>query len=367
MRAARHRPLWPHRSRVPEGRGGPERLDGEPGLCHSLPALLPRLRRGRDQREGTEARLMGRYGLDPELFDGGSTPLSYVAFGRLIARGVERTGCHHLSLLVGQRTELAALGPIGMLMRNSDTIGDALRALEEHVGKQNWGAVIGLGSCDGTAVLSHSPYKPGIEAAGPHSERALAAMTNVLRALSRSDWAPLEVLLPRSAPRDARPYGDFFRAPIRFDEEMAALVFPDRLLEQPIAGADPAARHDIEEQIHRLEADQPHTLTDELRRYLRTAVTRQRCGAERVARLRMTNRRTLDRHLQAEGTSYKQITNQTQFLVAKQLLADTSMTMGQISAVLHFSEPAGFTHAFRRWSGTAPSAWRRKNLSGKAE
>ncbi|WP_147029534.1 helix-turn-helix domain-containing protein, partial [Methylobacterium oxalidis] len=41
--------------------------------------------------------------------------------------------------------------------------------------------------------------------------------------------------------------------------------------------------------------------------------------------------------------------------------ADTSMNLGQISAALDFSEPAALTHAFRRWSGMTPSAWRRAN------
>src|SRR4051812_16409894 len=77
--------------------------------------------------------LVAEVGLDPDLFDGGNTLVSYSVFGRLIALGAERTGCRHLSLLVGQRTTLASLGPVGLLMRNSDTVGDALRALEEHV------------------------------------------------------------------------------------------------------------------------------------------------------------------------------------------------------------------------------------------
>ena len=117
----------------------------------------------------------------------------------------------------------------------------------------------------------------------------------------------------------------------------------------------------MEDRIRRLEAEQPSTLTDELRQYLQTAVTRQRCKAERVARLRLMNRRTLSRHLRAEGTTFKQLANEAQFRVAKQLLADTSMSLAQISAALDFSEPAAFTHAFRRWSGMTPSAWRQAN------
>jgi len=34
------------------------------------------------------------------------------------------------------------------------------------------------------------------------------------------------------------------------------------------------------------------------------------------------------------------------------------MALGQIAAVLRYSEPSAFTRAFRRWSGQSPSAWR---------
>ncbi|WP_431311188.1 helix-turn-helix domain-containing protein [Methylobacterium nigriterrae] len=106
-------------------------------------------------------------------------------------------------------------------------------------------------------------------------------------------------------------------------------------------------------------AGEPPSLTDELRQYLQTGVTQQRCQAEHVAHLRRIDRRTLRRRLQAEGTTFRQLVNEARFRVAKHLLADTGMSVAQISAALGFSEPAAFTHAFRRWSGMTPSAWRR--------
>jgi AraC-like DNA-binding protein len=298
--------------------------------------------------------------LDPRLFDGGH-PVPYADLSRLITLGIERTNCPHFGLLVGQRATLASLGRLGLLMRHSDTVGDALRALEAHAGVQNWGAVVGLGTDSGITVLSYAPYGPEAESAAIHSERALATMTGVLRALCGFDWAPDEVLLPRSKPRETNPYDRFFQAPIRFDQEMAALVFPAELLNKTIDGADPIVRRLAEGRIRQLEAMQSSNLTDELRRYLRTQVTRQRCKAERVARMRLVHRRTLSRRLRAEGTSFRQLSNDALYRVAKQLLADTSMSLTQISTALNFSEPAAFTHAFRRWSGMAPSIWRQAN------
>ncbi|WP_336492588.1 AraC family transcriptional regulator, partial [Methylobacterium nigriterrae] len=249
----------------------------------------------------------------------------------------------------------------GLLLRSSETVGDALRALEAHLCVRNRGAAVGLGIHDEVAVLSYAPHEPEAEGAALHAERALATATNVLRALCGSDWDPLEVLLPRPAPRDTVPYGGFFRAPVRFGAETAALVFPTELLAQRIASADPAMLQRVEDHIRQLEVAEPSSLTDELRGYLRTAVTRQRCKAKRVARLRMVTPRTLTRRLRAEGTSFRRLANEAQFRVARQLLADTGMSMAQISAALDFSEPAAFTHAFRRWAGMAPSAWRQAN------
>ncbi|ARO54936.1 AraC family transcriptional regulator [Methylorubrum zatmanii] len=307
--------------------------------------------------------LLAEAGLDPRTFDGGRTPVPYASLGRLIALGAERTGCHHLGLLVGQRATLASLGLLGLLMRHSDTIGGALRALEAHAGVRNWGAVVGLDIDSEVAVLSYCPYGSEAESTALQSERALATITNVVRALGSSDAALLEVLLPRSAPRDTAPYISFFRAPVRYDQETAALVFPTLLLERRIKGADPAARGRVEDRIRKLEAEQPSTLKDKLREYLQAQVMRQRCKAAHVARLRLVPPRTLRRRLKAEGTTFKQIANEAQFSVAKQLLANTRMSMAQISAALDFSEPAAFSHAFRRWSGFAPSTWRREHQS----
>lgn len=174
----------------------------------------------------------------------------------------------------------------------------------------------------------------------------------------RADGALQEVLLPRSKLRDTHLYDQFFQAPVRFDQEVAALVFSAEVLKQPIAGADPIVRQRAEERLRRLEAEQSSNLTEELRRYLRIQMTRQLCTAEHVARTRRVNRRTLSRHLRAEGTTFRRLANEALFQVAKQLLADTCMSLTEISATLNFSEPAAFTHAFRRWSGTTPSAWR---------
>ena len=68
--------------------------------------------------------------------------------------------------------------------------------------------------------------------------------------------------------------------------------------------------------------------------------------------------RTLNRRLQAEGKTFRELVNEARFQVARQLLAGTRMDITNIALALGYADPSGFTHAFQRWSGVAPSEWR---------
>ena len=99
-------------------------------------------------------------------------------------------------------------------------------------------------------------------------------------------------------------------------------------------------------------------LIADLRRVLRTELLRETCSAAAIARLFSMHRRTLNRHLRTEGLAFRQVANEVRFEIACELLENTDMALGQIAAVLRYSELSAFTRAFRRWSGQTPSEWR---------
>jgi len=111
-------------------------------------------------------------------------------------------------------------------------------------------------------------------------------------------------------------------------------------------------------------ADEPSSaqdispLAEDLRRVLRSELLKGTCSANSIARLFSMHRRTMNRHLNAEGLAFRQVANQIRFEIACELLENTDMALGQVAALLRYSEPSAFTRAFRRWSGQSPSAWR---------
>ncbi|WP_296254282.1 MULTISPECIES: AraC family transcriptional regulator [unclassified Pseudomonas] len=71
--------------------------------------------------------------------------------------------------------------------------------------------------------------------------------------------------------------------------------------------------------------------------------------------------RTLRRKLEAVGSSYNLILEDVRKKLAIRYLLDTPLTTEAISEKLSYSDAANFRHAFKRWTGTAPRAFRSQN------
>jgi AraC-like DNA-binding protein len=299
-------------------------------------------------------------GLDPRLFDDSMNVIPFAALGRLYTLCVARTGCAHFGLLVGRRASILSLGLVSRLMRHSTTIGDAVRALVSNLSVEDRAVVPSLTIRDGTALLTYATYQVESRSVEQILDAAVGVTVTILRTLCGSDWRPSEVLLPRTALADQALYRHHFRAPVRFNQESATIVFPVRDLDLGIAGADPMLRAMLEEKIQHLKGAQGCELSDDIRRLLRTRLTSNHCSADDIAELFAVHRRTLSRRLKDGGTGYRGISNEIRFEIARQLLEDTMVPLGEIAAALGYSEASAFTRAFRRWSGHTPTAWRAK-------
>lgn len=80
----------------------------------------------------------------------------------------------------------------------------------------------------------------------------------------------------------------------------------------------------------------------------------------RVAARLVMSRRSLQRHLEAEGLSYQQLLRETRLLLARHYLSKTELPVAEISFLLGFDEPNSFYRAFRQWTGHTPEGHRRR-------
>jgi len=304
------------------------------------------------------AEVLTEAGIDPKLLDDSDNLITYRARGRLMARGVVRTGRQHFGLMVGQRMNLDSLGLVGLLARNSTDVRSALERLVNSMHLHARGAVMRLTVDHVQAILTYDAYQPGVEATDQTGDAAVAMMLNVMRSLCGTTFRPIEAWFAHRRPADVRPFRRWFQAPLRFDAEQYALVFSHNWLDVRLPNVDLELLRLLQKQTAAMEAKHGDEFPEIVRSVLRSALLTGHAGADQVAALFSMHSRTLSRRLEEFGTGFRELVDEGRFEIARQMLEDTSLEISQIGASLGYARASVFARAFRRWSGNTPTAWR---------
>jgi len=327
------------------------------GPVMAIPAVLSDL-------GASPQRAFARAGVDLRLFDDPDRRIRVDDLGSLFETCVALTGCDHFGLLVGQRFGLNDLGPLGCLMRNSGTVGEAVRSLLRHLHLHDRGAAPVLLAPDRSCVmLGYSVYCHGTSALAQIQDAAVAIGYTILAELCGPAWKALRVQFSHGPPESSAAYQQVFRANVSFDAEVSGLVFASSWLERAVDDADETLHGIVAEAIREAEANAPTGFAEQVERVLPQMVLTGMTSSEAVARLFAVHERTLRRRLDADGQNLRRLVSQARFELAKQLLDNTRLGVSAIAAALKYDDPNAFSRAFRNWAKVSPTEWRAWQLA----
>ncbi len=317
-----------------------------------IPDVLARL-------GGAPRQAFAQAGVDPRLFTDPDQRIGVHALGRLLECCSTMTKCPHFGLLVGERFDLSGLGAIGYLMRNSPSIGDALRGLLLHLHLHDKGAApLLLTHHPAGTILGYSIYRHGVPGIGQIYDAAVAIGYRILRQLCGPQWRPMHVQLSYARPADTTPHRRLFKASVRFDAELSGIAFSSSWLGKPIEGADALLHGILTRAIRQEEAKLATSFAEQVQRVLPQLVLSGSATADSIANRFGIHERTLRRRLEREGKGLLRLIHATRFELALQLLENTSLPITEISAALRYADTATFSRAFKSWSGRSPVRWR---------
>jgi AraC-like DNA-binding protein len=152
-------------------------------------------------------------------------------------------------------------------------------------------------------------------------------------------------------------FRSFLGCEIEFGSAVDEVVFPAAVKLMPIVSADPYLNQLLEKYCEEALAHRPaHGAT--LRSNVENAITpllpHGKANAGEVARQLGMSHRTLARRLAAEQLTFSEIQAELKTDLAKRYLRDGDLPISQIAWLLGYREVSAFTHAFKRWTGTAP-------------
>ena len=101
----------------------------------------------------------------------------------------------------------------------------------------------------------------------------------------------------------------------------------------------------------------------ELKRKLADLMARGEANADAACRALKLSRRTLQRRLQAEKTSFQKVLREVRAVLAVNYLSDARLKSLEIAMLLGYSNISTFTTAFKSWYSLPPAEYRQKFLS----
>ena len=77
--------------------------------------------------------------------------------------------------------------------------------------------------------------------------------------------------------------------------------------------------------------------------------------------------RTLQRRITEEGTTFRQLLNETRHELVRQYLGNASVEITEAAFLVGYEDPNSFYRAFRSWEGKTPAEWRAANQRRKSK
>jgi len=181
----------------------------------------------------------------------------------------------------------------------------------------------------------------------------------LIRTGTREPVQPVEVVtgVPPDVPA---PYEDYLGVPV-YRGDRNRITFSTADATRPFLTSNEPLWATFEPELRRrlADLDAPATTVQRIRAALLEALPSGRASMDTVARKLMMSKRTLQRRIDAEGSSYQVILDETRTDLANHYLQNTVLTVAEIAFLLGFSEPNSFYRAFRAWTGSTPEQVRR--------
>lgn len=188
----------------------------------------------------------------------------------------------------------------------------------------------------------------------------LAFLVRLARIATRETTVPRLVSAPRRLEPEAA-YREFFGVGVSEAPEYA-VEFHAADVTRPFLTANDAMWKSFEPELRRrlTQIDRSAGISDRVRAILLEALPSGQSGMDAVARRLAVSRRTLQRKLNEEGTTYQKLLSETREALARHYLARTDLSCTEISFLLGFEDPNSFFRAYHNWTGQTPVAHRQR-------
>jgi AraC-like DNA-binding protein len=210
----------------------------------------------------------------------------------------------------------------------------------------------------GRDIAIHFDYNGIARHSDKHQiEFAMATIVRICRQLSNRHLPAAKVRFNHRRNVKAEEFENFFGSSVTFGASEDHLCFSSSVKELSVVHADPYLNELLIgycEQALAARGIQQGPVALSVENAITLLLPHGKIDLGDVAQKLGVSRRTLTRRLSSEGLTFAAVMKNLKQDLAKQYLADDSLSISEIAWLLGYQDVSAFTHAFKRWTGTSP-------------
>jgi AraC-like DNA-binding protein len=279
----------------------------------------------------------------------------------LFDQAARLAGDARFGLEVGQAMAPGDYGLWARYAMQAPTLSGALaRFTRCMVMHQVGGALLVIPRSPDRVVWEYRHCVPRGSSALQHNDHVLAVMIRVVRAYCGPDWTPLWIESAAPDPGDTSRREEATAAAWRFERGSGVgIALPTAALAARRRGAAPlGAPLSSAEVAAEIRERTSEGAGARISAIVALRLLDQETDIDGAARMAGLGRRSLQRLLEAEGTTYRALLERVRMERARALVIETELPLSHIGHTLGYSDQAHFTRAFCRHFGAAPSRMR---------
>jgi AraC-like DNA-binding protein len=191
-------------------------------------------------------------------------------------------------------------------------------------------------------------------------ERGVATVHLFLKSACGAAYAAKEVWLPHAPLSPPAVYRSVFGVTPQFGAAQSGVVAARALLDAPMRGSNARLKRIAEHFLESAVLPAGDALAPRARALIARLMRIGDCVQADLARALGLHERTLQRRLQAEGTTFEALRDDVRRELAQAYLAQRNIPLAHIAEMLGYAEPSAFTRACQRWFGVAPREVRKR-------
>lgn len=297
-------------------------------------------------------------GLDIEWPIEPGTRVPYDVLDTIRANAAEKSADPAFGLRAGLCIHPSQLGALGFAVLASESLRDSFSRIHRFVRVLNDKSFFDVTERDGLLICRLGTQLSSRNLA-VRDDSQLSTLVSLCRFNAGPDFAPVHVATHRPTPDNALPWEEFYRCPVRFEAECNEMAVTAELADQVLPSANQVlAEMNDRIVISRLAQLDRNNIPGRVRAAIMDQLPSGSISDESVAEALHMTPRTLHRHLKEDGESFRTLLKEVRQDLARQYVADDSLTLTEVTFLLGFSEMSSFSRAFKNWYGQSPSAAR---------